>query len=338
MNPVSGMISVSAGMLERCHRTEFWRSLSSPLYDVSPLNDDQVIEGRLDSRLMGSFMIRKRWFDARVNLRDSLRIAQGGMDGYQLELFLEGSLVSDCDGTDMRLVPGDIGVFDFARPHRSRHTAGTSLMVYMPRERMDAATGGRSIHGRVLRAGEPGTRLVASVLHGLFDIMPDLPEQDAIALDDTVMNMLVANVAKQPLDNDDRNGAGQAGLRREILNFIRHNLRDPDLGPNMLADHFCMSRSQIYRMFPGRGGVGRVVREERLKHALHDLCRHHKLSITAIAYDYGFSSSNQFLRAFRSHFGMTPSQARQRSASTVPYLEGPKLAMHIAQLAADISC
>lgn len=77
MKPVSGMISVSANMLEKCHRTEFWRSLSSPFYDVSPLNDEQVIEGRLDSRLMGSFMIGKRWFDARVNLRDSLRIARG---------------------------------------------------------------------------------------------------------------------------------------------------------------------------------------------------------------------------------------------------------------------
>ncbi|MDO8979121.1 MAG: helix-turn-helix domain-containing protein [Afipia sp.] len=36
---------------------------------------------------------------------------------------------------------------------------------------------------------------------------------------------------------------------------------------------------------------------------------HPSRSITEIAYDLGFSNSSQFLRAFRSRFAMTPSEA-----------------------------
>jgi hypothetical protein len=39
--------------------------------------------------------------------------------------------------------------------------------------------------------------------------------------------------------------------------------------------------------------------------------------ITEIAYSFGFSSSGQFLRAFRTRFAMTPSEARQECQTFV---------------------
>ncbi|WP_371744824.1 helix-turn-helix domain-containing protein [Nordella sp. HKS 07] len=39
--------------------------------------------------------------------------------------------------------------------------------------------------------------------------------------------------------------------------------------------------------------------------------------MTKIAYDLGFSGSSQFLRAFQSRFGMTPSEARQQGSALV---------------------
>ncbi len=330
----SGMISVSTDSIESRHRTDFWRSLSAPFYDVSPVVDGQVIEGRLASRLLGSFMVGKRQFDARENLRDRARVAQGDMDGYQLELFLDGSLTGDCDGTDMRLDPGDIGVFDYARPHRTRQTAGTSLMLYMPRDRVDAATGGRSVHGTVLRAHGPGTRLVASILHGLADVMPDMPDRDAMTIDSAMIDLIAASIAGQQSGTEDSAGAVQRILQREILAFIRANLADPDLGPDMLVYRFRISRAHLYRMFPGHGGVARLIREERLKHAWRDLHRHRSRAITAIAYDYGFSSGNQFLRAFRARYGLTPSQARQQPGPVAACTGVAGLATHIARSAA----
>ncbi|MDO8978200.1 MAG: helix-turn-helix transcriptional regulator, partial [Afipia sp.] len=86
-----------------------------------------------------------------------------------------------------------------------------------------------------------------------------------------------------------------------------------ELGPAMLMSRFRVSRAQHYRMFAADGGVATLVRERRLEAAYREIMRPDSASrsITEIAHDLGFSSSGQFLRAFRARFAMTPSEARE---------------------------
>nr|WP_269812802.1 helix-turn-helix domain-containing protein [Pontibaca salina] len=325
------MLSISTDVLEARFRTDFWRALSSPLHDVSPTVTGEVLEGGLDARMLGSLMVGKRHSNARRNLRDRARITQGEMDGYQLELFLDGSLVGDCDGTDMRLGPGDIGIFDYARPYRTQQTAGTSLLLYMSRDRLDAAMGGQSAHGAVLRAEEPITLLISNIIQNLVKVMPDISDKDAMAVDTATIDLIAAGIARQRTGGEDKSLEIQRVQQREILAFIRLNLADPELGPDMLAHRFRMSRTHLYRIFASQGGIASLIRQERLRHAFRELQRNRNRTITMIAYDYGFSSSHQFLRAFRAQYGMTPSDARQRSGSTDTCRGVAGLAAHLAR-------
>ncbi len=50
----------------------------------------------------------------------------------------------------------------------------------------------------------------------------------------------------------------------------------------------------------------------RLRHAANDLTHSSKLSITQIAFNHGFSSSQYFATEFKKHFGQTPRSFRQK--------------------------
>jgi AraC-like DNA-binding protein len=98
--------------------------------------------------------------------------------------------------------------------------------------------------------------------------------------------------------------------RRLVLEFIDSNLTEPKLGPALLMSRFRVSCADLYRMFAADGGVATPVRERRLEAAYRELMRSDRpsRSIVGIAYDLGFSSSGQFLRAFRHDTQRSPTK------------------------------
>jgi len=106
----------------------------------------------------------------------------------------------------------------------------------------------------------------------------------------------------------------EAALRQRVLAFIEQNIHRPELSPNFIIRHFNVSRSHLYRAFASDGGLAKLLRDRRLDAAVQELTRSggSVASIAELAHRLGFSSGNQFLRAFRNRFGMTPSQAREK--------------------------
>ncbi|MRX37232.1 AraC family transcriptional regulator [Aminobacter sp. MDW-2] len=108
------------------------------------------------------------------------------------------------------------------------------------------------------------------------------------------------------------------GRKGGVLQFIDANLHRPDLDLALLMQQFRVSRAHLCRMFAGDGGVRAVIRDRRLNAAYRQLLSHQGKtgSITSIAHRLGFSSSNQFLRAFREQFGVTPSEVRHEGIAS----------------------
>src|SRR5690606_34135743 len=107
-------------------------------------------------------------------------------------------------------------------------------------------------------------------------------------------------------------------LRTSILAYIDANLGDPDLGPDMLACKFGISRTWLYRIFAGSGGIKRCIRDKRLDAAFRDLCESPDRRVIDVAYHRGFSTERQFQRAFLQRFGSTPSEVRDRQKGGEP--------------------
>lgn len=104
--------------------------------------------------------------------------------------------------------------------------------------------------------------------------------------------------------------------RRRIclaMNFISRNL-ERDLSLEEIAATACFSMFHFHRIFKAVVGetVAEFTRRLRLELAANRLIANPPESITAIAMDCGFSSSQNFAKAFRQQFGMTPSAYRER--------------------------
>lgn len=97
----------------------------------------------------------------------------------------------------------------------------------------------------------------------------------------------------------------------QAINFISQNL-DRDLPLEEIARAASFSSFHFHRIFKAVVGetVAEFTRRLRLELAANRLIADEE-SITVIAFDCGFSSSQNFAKAFRQHFQLTPSAYRK---------------------------
>ncbi len=96
------------------------------------------------------------------------------------------------------------------------------------------------------------------------------------------------------------------------MNFISQNL-DRDLPLEEIAEAAFFSMFHFHRIFKAVVGetVANFTRRLRLETAANHLINFPNKDITSIAMDLGYSSSQNFAKAFRNHFGTTPSGYRK---------------------------
>lgn len=98
---------------------------------------------------------------------------------------------------------------------------------------------------------------------------------------------------------------------RDVMTFVEANLeRAPDL--NELAQVACFSPFHFHRIFRGMLGesVHEYTRRMRLERVAVRL-KTSKVTVTDLAWEVGYQNAESLTRAFRSHFGMAPSQYRR---------------------------
>lgn len=96
-----------------------------------------------------------------------------------------------------------------------------------------------------------------------------------------------------------------------LKEFIEENLGNQDLSPEMIGTHFGLSRSQLYRKVKSLTSItiAELSRNMRLEKSV-ELMDTTNLSLSEIAFELGFSSLSYFSRAFKNHFGKSPSESR----------------------------
>lgn len=98
-----------------------------------------------------------------------------------------------------------------------------------------------------------------------------------------------------------------------IKQFILANLRNPKLGPQLIADEVGLSVRQLHRLFGEEAkSLSETIMRLRLQRCKDDLLRRDRLkaSISEIAYHWGFKSLAHFSRKFNQEFGCAPSKIR----------------------------
>ena len=199
-----------------------------------------------------------------------------------------------------------------ADPMESRRSDYDRVQLYLARDDFsDIATLMDAV--RDVPLDTPGGRLLAEYLLLLERNIPALQKEEAQGLKAAVRAMVAACVRPTA----DRLAEAAVPIRASRLELVRRaverRLRVSTLDTSMLCAEVGMSRSQLYRLLEGEGGVARYIQHRRLAAAYSELDdATNPRSISEIAFELCFSDASSFSRAFRREFGLSPSDVQAR--------------------------
>jgi AraC-like DNA-binding protein len=155
--------------------------------------------------------------------------------------------------------------------------------------------------------------LMISMIRTLAADIDTLAPQSAVAVADSVTQILVAGLAALPAACSQALPQHQAFTREQVRALVRERLRDPGLTVGDVARRLRLSPSTLHRAWAGEPcSLSDWIWTQRLDAARRDLCDPALAarSVSAIAFYWGFNDAAHFSRAFRARFGCSPSDLR----------------------------
>lgn len=298
---------------------ELWHWAVSPLFDLDALS----------RRDRGDFAMKSRGFyysDMPISTfassgsrfeRSNRVIARAGLENIIVQVYAEGGYRFTAGGEERVAETGDIVAFDLTRPCTVRTSdAFRQMSIIVPRQLLvPLASNVDNMHGIVLRKETPLNSLLVAHMHAL---MAEGERVDIVA-GAAMVRATAALVAACFGSSTETREHAAATLSSALLRRIRHgidqNLADPTLGPDMLTRRFNLSRASLYRLFEPLGGVRAYIQMRRLMRihqAISDPALFHQ-PIGTLAARWGFPDKTVFSRAYKTLYGVTPSDARARA-------------------------
>ncbi|MCC5846130.1 MAG: helix-turn-helix domain-containing protein [Verrucomicrobia bacterium] len=309
----------STASLPRKDRFAAWRESIEVLFEIQEVQSANEADFFADLHVhrVGEMLLARLESQTARYVRPRERIIRDGVDILMIQFFLEGEVLFRTGNDSTRGMPGDLIVFDFARPLDNINSRFRNLSLLAPRDRLEAYVPGIArYHGRPLPRDLPGVNILREHLLTLHSSAGGLPDSLADPLSDATFSLVAAAFSQAPGISrgigDPASPAVGASLIPRIRRHIHENLASNDLSPVTIARHFGVSKAQLYRVMEPVGGVAAFIRQQRLRACRRDLhnsaLRH--LRIAEIAYRHGFTNIASFNRQFRQEFGCAPGDAR----------------------------
>lgn len=316
---------LSTDMVDTNIRDEFWRDVSSIIYDVTPVDDGsaQGLVGSVYSRPLGAMILGKTTFNHQICRRTPQTIIRSALDLYMVQLIITGDYRGDFNGVNVYVRPGDIFILDLAQVLDSQKEAGSRISIVLPRPILEKCMPRRRLHGMVFDRQRATTRLMADYMIGIDRVIGDLKPGEIPAVQESLSILLASAVGN--VSESAEALKVSLPLRQRILDYIDSRLEDPLLGPDMIMQRFRVSRSHLYRAFEPDGGVAKIIREKRLDRAYHLLTNSpsEQIFVKNVARQCGISDGVDFSKSFKARFGILPSEARSIAVSSLTSRSGP---------------
>jgi AraC-like DNA-binding protein len=269
------------------------------------------------------------------------RIARDGLDMLRIMYCVEGGNWWGVDVGEFGQQAGDIVVTDFTRPDWFQSRGQTSIILLIARDALGLTEAKLDhAHGLVLRAGGLTHGLLSSYLGALWARRAQVTIEEAPKVEAATVG-LISELLIRPSPARWTQGLASGLTTMRVMRYIRENLADARLGPEMLCSHFGLSRAVLYRAFKPLGGVASFIRNLRLRKAYLALRQPGgSAPLGVIAETLGFSSVATLRDAFHNKFGFGPAEARQADGVVLSAFLGTDLErpyMTVAQWATSLS-
>jgi AraC-like DNA-binding protein len=307
----------STDVLPERERFPYWRdAVCRTVFNVSIEAQPERFFARMSTRRSGAFRFATTVSSGTYELIRTRRdIARAPADHYTIYLQLSGRTVLNQNDASNAVQGKEILFYDERTPFRATLTDGVRTMAVIPRAMIDRrAPWLRRQPVQIFAGNSPYIDLARRHLVQLGAEDASLSESATALLMDNVCNLLALAGA-----GDIATSRLEADLQIEaLLAFCRQRLHDPELSPQMAADHLGISLRTLHSRFRQIGSTfGRWVLENRLdacRTALRDTSQR-ALNISEIAYRWGFNDLSHFNKTFRQRFDCTPGEWRHAGSA-----------------------
>lgn len=221
---------------------------------------------------------------------------------------LRGSSLMEQGDRQAVLSAGDVTLIDASRTSSFTFQQNSrQISLLMPRSYLEQSAS-EVQYARRLDAQSSVVRLSRQLVLGCMqDSQMSAPESEAIL--NAVASLLRPALVDRVVE-EDRHPRSFS----RMLAFIDTHIQSPQLRPEWIAGELGVSVRSLYRMFARQG----LVVAQYIKHRRLDLCAQalrsapERQKLATIGYDWGFSDHSHFSTAFKSRFGVSPSEYRKQ--------------------------
>ncbi|WP_263168768.1 helix-turn-helix domain-containing protein [Streptomyces sp. SCSIO ZS0520] len=317
--------TISCAHVPPADRFDFWnevmRRTIAPLELVSAHRSDYWADQRiLELGTVTAWPTKNR---PTLYRRTARHIRQSDPEFVHIGLSVAGPLQVTQDDRQFLVPSGDLHIADSSRPHEVR--VGTSgrlhigSSVKVPRALLPL---GRDQIDRACPRHVPGDQgygaLLRELLLQLAGSSHSYGSEDGPRLGMLVADLLSALLV-QTLDDGARALTPESRRRTLLLRvkeFVRAHLHEADLTPRTIAAAHHISLRHLHRLFADEDlTLSAWIRRQRLDRARRDLTDPtlRKVPVQQLAARWQFHSPSDFSRAFRTTYGVPPTEYRARS-------------------------
>ncbi|MBN8746602.1 Transcriptional activator NphR [Xylophilus ampelinus] len=265
--------------------------------------------GELDGHSFGQLMVCRMRSEAHTFRRSEHDVRRRPEDDIVVALVQAGSARMHQDGREVVVRPGDVVLYDGARPFLHELQPDSILLVRIPRAQLLSRFGGAE-HMMTLRIAEG--RTMAGLLHGMAQEAYQLSAQDAAGVTGArfagaFLDTLTAAMEMQADAMMGRQASRYDRLYERAQQYIRIHLDDAELDSDGIADALHVSPRTLTRVFSAQDTtVMQQVWKLRLEASFSALQEGRVRQVSQAAFQFGFSDLSHFSRAFKKCFGATP--------------------------------
>lgn len=313
--------ALSTAGVPAAQQFELWQSAVSQAFvplEASTTPGTPAFRGRLRGRNLGSVAVYEATADAHTVRRTNRAISRSSPEFYKLSLQLHGTARLGQDGRQAALEPGDFAIYDTTRPYTLAFDDFSSTLVLMfPRDMLVLPSGHvASLTAVRFRGGQGVGGIVSTTLVQLARNIDDPAVHGSVRLARNVVDLLGTALADRLDYPDVPAESARAALLTRIKSYVEAHLEDAELSPGDIAAAHHISTRYLHKLFSEAGTtVSAYLRHRRLERCGQDLAdpAKHQLSIGVIGARWGLVDASYLSRAFKTEYGVSPSEYRRRS-------------------------
>ena len=318
-------VRVSTDMVDSRSQLQFWREVVCDTFvpfAFEPRRGQSArFHGEVISEDLGVARLTTVISEPHGLSRPAELVRRSGQDDLLVDVVVRGRVTVRQDERTAVLRPGDLTVYDSARPSAiSCPTPFEMVVLQIPREEFALHCLARPETAATATAirGDSGVGLlVSSFLRSLAGQAAQLPRHSARRIGVSALELLGASLPTLT-DNAVRPSEIQAAHLARARQYMLERLGDPRLTPATVAQALGMSVRYLHALFHAEGtSPARWTTAQRLERASRQLSSpgQRGRTITEIAFGLGFKDGSHFTRTFKGRYGVSPREYRARMLS-----------------------